>query len=216
MAVTEYFAGTSGVVYYAKPAPINVASWTADIVNAVESGSTGTFTLSGLTAGTTYFVYERVGDTPASTDDVEHVIKGALSAVQAKTQLIGTGSAVSAAPVSATGTIATIIVGDDYLAANGRAFEWLVDPVAGFDFATCTCWFGGAANSSANAWRVEGSIMEVDGKWKLSFDLPKTATEALERGDYQWSVAVHGATGTEVTRVRNKDGHKVSLVSKFT
>lgn len=216
MAVTEYFAGEPGVAYYAKPAPINAASWTAGVIAAVESGSTGVFTLSGLTAGTTYFVYERLGATPASGDDVELVIRGALSGIQAKTQLIGTGSAVAAAPVSGTGTITSIILGDDYLAENDRAFEWLIDPVAGFDIATCTCWFGGAANSSANAWRVQGSITEEDDKWKLSFDLPKTATESLDRGPYEWSVSVHDAEGTEVTRVRNKDGHKVALVTKYT
>ena len=143
-------------------------------------------------------------------------VLSALAAIQSKTDLIGTGSAITNAPVTALGNLTTIVIGDDYLAANSRAFEWLVDAIPEFAIADCTCWFGGQANGcTVNAWLVSGSASVSGTKWKLSFDLPATATQSLDRGSYEWSVAVHHG-GKEVTRVRNKDTHKVSLVSKFT
>lgn len=70
MTVTKYFAATSGKTYYAKPTPIVASPWAGDVVTSTESGTTGIFSLS-VNPGTSYFIYERLGGAPASTDDIE-------------------------------------------------------------------------------------------------------------------------------------------------
>lgn len=214
MTYAKNFAGQSGQYYYAKPAPLTVTPWADDAIVAAETGSTGTFTLTGLIPGQSYFIYERVGVSPASTDDLECVWSGSLSAIQVKTDSLGTGTVSINAPVTATGSIKEIIIGDDYLAENGRAFEWLIDPIAGFDINDCVCFFGGET-ADGSKWLIVGSMSTVSGKWKLSFNFPNTETARLVRGQGEWSVAVHSGL-IEITRIRNKDGHKVAIVDKYT
>ena len=137
-----------------------------------------------------------------------------FDSIQDKTDLITSGSISSSLPVATDGTLTEIIIGDDYLAANGRAFEWTVDAPSGFTAATSTCYFGGAY--STHEWLVQGTVTDNgDGTWDLSFDLGRTDTEGLIPSKiYNWSVEVRNALGTEITRVRS--GRQVSLVEKYT
>ena len=215
---TRSFGGEPGQSYYLKPVPIVELPWNGDVLVAVEVGVTlGIFQATGLKRGTDYVVYHRMGEVPASTDDMEGIIRGVASAIQAKTDLIGTGSAISSAPVTATGKLNPIVQGDDYLSVNDRAFEWLVDPVAGFAIDDCSCWFGGTSCGSPDqSWLAEGALTEEDDRWRLAFELVAEATADLELGHYNWSVSVRGADGTDVTRVRNKETQRVELVAKHT
>ena len=125
------------------------------------------------------------------------------------------GSVTASSPVSPTGTInGPIIIGDDYLTANSRAFIWDVAAVTGLSAATATCSFGGDRNGTG--WLVSGSVSDQGSSvWRLTFDLPRASTSALEPGYYSWSVEVKGPTdGAEVTRVRS--GTAVQLVEKAT
>ena len=106
-----------------------------------------------------------------------------------------------------------IVIGDDYLAAMGRALQWTVAAMTGYTLATSTCKFGGRCKT--NAWLVTGTITDAGaGNWLLSFDLPKASTTALAEGYYEWSVEVTNAAGLETTRVRSSRG--VLLVDKPT
>ena len=125
------------------------------------------------------------------------------------------GTVTASSPVSPTGTInGPLIIGDDYLAANSRQFSWDVAAVTGLSAATATCSFGGDRNGTG--WLVSGTVTDLgDSEWRLSFDLARSATSALEPGYYAWSVEVKGPTdGAEVTRVRS--GKAVELVEKAT
>ena len=126
------------------------------------------------------------------------------------------GTVTASSPVSPTGTInGPLIIGDDYLAANGRQFIWEVDAVTGLLAATATCSFGGSRNGTG--WLVSGSITDLgSSRWRLSFDLPRNETGNLEPGFYAWSFEVKGASdGAEVTR--GYSGQKaVELVEKAT
>lgn len=117
-------------------------------------------------------------------------------------------------PVSTSGTIdSPIIIGDDYLSANGRAFSWTVTAPTGFVLATSTCTFGGSRNGSG--WLVSGTISDAgSGNWTISFDLAKSVTASLSPGTYLYSVELANAGGTEITRVRSGIG--VELVEKQT
>ena len=130
----------------------------------------------------------------------------------------GAGGVVSVSqPVSTDGNlIYPIIIGDDYLVANGRAFEWTIPAITGFSVASSTCTFGGKyiADGVTHAWLVTGTVSDVgSGQWKLSYDLAKTATQSLVAAYYVWSVEIK-QSGTEITRVRA--GKNVQLMEKQT
>lgn len=119
----------------------------------------------------------------------------------------------TSAPVAVDSSINEIIIGDDYLAANGRAFSWTVDAVQGFVVGECVCKFGGRLDDD-NTWLVTGSIVDnEDDTWTLSANLENTDTAALKEGGYLWSVEVEHE-GVEVTRV--KADCKTKLVRKQT
>ena len=118
-------------------------------------------------------------------------------------------------PIAAdwTGTIPEIAIGDDYLASNGRAFQWTIAALTGYVAATSTCKFGGKFKT--NTWLVSGTITDLGtGNWTLSFDLPRASTQALPEGYYAWSVELTNSIGIETTRVRSS--RAVQLVGKQT
>jgi hypothetical protein len=125
-----------------------------------------------------------------------------------------TAIAAVAAMVTSTGTITgPIVIGDDYLASIGRAFQWTIAALSGFSAGTSVCRFGGRYKT--NTWLVTGTVSDVGGgNWTLTFDLPRTATTGLAEGYYEWSVEVANAAGSEFTRVRS--GRNVLLVDKQT
>ena len=66
-----------------------------------------------------------------------------LYAVKSKTDLITSGNVQTALPVTAAGQIASpLVIGDDYLNANGRAFSWTVALPTGYSVGSSTCKFG--------------------------------------------------------------------------
>lgn len=138
-----------------------------------------------------------------------------LAAIHGKASLLGTGGATVNAPVTASGLILTpIVIGDDYKAANGRAFAWTVAKPTSFT-GPLKCYFGAEMNSS-NKFRVEGGVTDnLNGTLTLSHDLPKEVTQNLTCGNYKYSVEVCDANGIEVTRVHSLE-KSVHLVKKFT
>jgi hypothetical protein len=139
-----------------------------------------------------------------------------LAAIQASlTSLASTGRVTVVNPVDSTGKISgAIVIGDDYLAANSRAFSWTIPAISGVTVGTAIASFGGKLDAD-NTWLVTGTITVDGANWVLSFDLPKTATASLDAGYYAWSVEVASASGTEITRVRS-DVNQVQLVEKQT
>ncbi len=88
--IDVYHAGESGKNYYAKPRPIDDTPWGgagSDVISGVRNGSTNEikFTLDdSVTAG--YWIFERAGASPASTDTIVAAVPGpdpSLAAIQA-------------------------------------------------------------------------------------------------------------------------------------
>jgi hypothetical protein len=119
--------------------------------------------------------------------------------------LLGTGSAISNAPVSSNGEIENGVVrGDDYLSGSGRAFQWDVDIPAGIAYADATCWFGGY-KLDRGSWLVAGTIEEVTvdsvAKWRLKFQPRESDTiNCIPDQNYFFSVEVRGPS-ERITRV---------------
>jgi hypothetical protein len=131
--------------------------------------------------------------------------------ILAKVALISSGSVTATLPVTSTGQIRSpILIGDDYLAANGRAFQWVISERLGFVVGTMSCKFGGSNAKTGDSWEVAGSVTDnLDGTWTLSFDLPDTQTGELAEGLYRWSVEIISADGANVTEVFSGKGVEV-------
>jgi hypothetical protein len=114
----------------------------------------------------------------------------------------GGGSASTDPPAVVTdGTILTpIVIGDDYLSANDRAFVFdklLPDNVTG----ASKCYFSGRHRYRCNeSWLVEGAVsFPTAGYVRLTFELPGSATEGLVDGEYMYSVMIVDDSGKKIT-----------------
>lgn len=214
-------------VYYTDSAPgtavsllnetASLADWASRIQMTEGTGAnTGRWSATVTTNGR-YKVFEGATQPADWEDNVGTiVVDDSLNTLLDRTDAGVTVN--SNAPVAQDGSLTEIIIGDDYLAANGRAFEWQIDAVDGVDHTTATCHFGGRSNIGGTEyqWLVNGTITHQGQHWDLSFDLPKTATQALAEGRYRWSVEVKSAAGVEITKVKNAHNCLVRLVEKQT
>jgi len=166
--------------------------------------------------GTLTYELRREGTT---LDDCIVVWTGeTLLSITSKTDLIGTGTAITSAPVSADGDLDELIIGDDYLAANSRALEWTFSAIVGFT-TSATGKFGiKNANDGAEVYtNTSGVVTDIGGgNWKVSFDVPRTALASLTSGVYDYSVEITEG-GTEITILRNRQiKYRVAVVDKQT
>jgi hypothetical protein len=154
-----------------------------------------------------------------SAGDILDPSSGILDEIRDKTALLSNGGTVYVtSPVTATGQLASpLIIGDDYLAANGRRFRWTVELPSGYVIATSTARFGMRYedDEGVNEFVATGTVTDATGgNVHLDFDVAKTVTGTLRPGWYQWSVEIVSATGTEITRV--KSGKNVEWQEKQT
>ena len=180
--------------------------WDEAIAAHLASGSTGEALNNAGGSGNPWITDIATGYTGTQAGNI-------LNQVKAKTDLITTGTIQSSIPVTAQGQITgPLYIGDDYLSANGRAFQWTVALPTGFVIATSTCSFGmehaeGAIEGASFA--VAGTVTDAGGgNVTLSFSVPKATTGGLKAGFYRWSVEIASASGNEVTRVAS-DGKKL-------
>ena len=145
---------------------------------------------------------------------------GILDAIRDKTNLITTGTIESSIAVTSSGQInSPLIIGDDYLAANGRAFQWTVALPSGYVLGTSTCKFGMSYSDETGSYSfiATGTVTDAgSGNVLLSFDVPKSTTSALAAGWYRWSVEIANASGTEITRVASSANKLVEWKEKQT
>jgi hypothetical protein len=133
---------------------------------------------------------------------------GILDEIRDKTALITAGGTVNVStPVTATGQLTSpLIIGDDYLAANGRRFRWTVALPSGYVIATSTARFGMRYedDEGVNTFVSTGTVTDATGgNVYLDFDVAKTVTGTLRPGWYEWSVEIVSASGVEITRVKS-------------
>ncbi len=228
MPRTEFVRYNTGSVLYAKPSPLTSSPWSTGVITATENGTTGEYAIAALDESTPYTVFVRAGGSPASTDIAIAQIDRAptnagnmaaqLDRIEAKTTLLGSANVSVLALVTPTGEIASpIIIGDDYLESNGRAFEWTVPAVPGMTIGNVTFHFGGKPVTGGSGWLVQGEVSDAGGgNWKVSADLPRSATANLSEGQYRWSGEIRDGSGNEVTRIKNDSKRYVELVAKQT
>lgn len=145
---------------------------------------------------------------------------GILDEIRDKTALITSGNVQTSIPVTAQGQInGPLYIGDDYLAASGRAFDWTVALPTGFVAATSTCKFGMIYEdeTGVSQFNLAGTVTDVGGgNVRLRFELPKATTGTLKAGFHRWSVEIVSASGVEVTPVAYNDRKLVEWREKQT
>jgi hypothetical protein len=176
------------------------------------AGTTGKALIDSGAAGNPWSTDIATGYTGTQAGNV-------LNQVKVKTDTIQSGGTVYVtSPVTATGQLASpLIIGDDYLAANGRRFRWTVALPSGFVIATSTARFGMRYedDEGVNSFIASGTVTDATGgNVYLDFDVAKTVTGTLRPGWYEWSVEIVSATGVEITRV--KSGKNVEWQGKQT
>jgi hypothetical protein len=133
---------------------------------------------------------------------------GILDEIRDKTALITAGGTVNVTtPVTSSGQLASpLVIGDDYLAANGRRFRWTVELPSGYVIATSTARFGMRYedDEGVNSFIATGTVTDATGgNVHLDFDVAKTVTGTLRPGWYEWSVEIVSAIGVKITRVKS-------------
>ena len=173
--------------------------WDEAIAAHLASGSTGEALNNAGGSGNPWITDLATGYTGTQAGNI-------LNQVKAKTDLITTGTIQSSIPVTAQGQIVgPLYIGDDYLNANGRSFQWTVALPSGFVAATSTCKFGmdhAEGAETGASFLVSGTVVDVgSGNVTLRFDVPRATTGDLVPGYYRWSVEIASAGGNEVTPV---------------
>jgi len=145
---------------------------------------------------------------------------GILDEIRDKTALITSGSVQTSIPVTAQGQITgPLYIGDDYLTANGRQFDWTIALPTGFVAATSTCKFGMIYEdeTGVSEFNVSGTVADVgSGNVRLRFELPRATTGTLKAGFHRWSTEIVSASGVEVTAVAYSDRKLVEWREKQT
>jgi len=123
----------------------------------------------------------------------------------------GGGAGSVDAPVNADGSIRRMLfIGDDYRAADGRAFAWTVTT----DVAVDSCFLGFYKNATNNLIKA-GTVTDNGTTVTLSFDLLKAETQDLEPGEYEYSIEIRDAGGIEITPVHSLNGN-TKRYARFT
>lgn len=145
---------------------------------------------------------------------------GILDEIRDKTALITSGNVQTSIPVTAQGQITgPLYIGDDYLTANGRAFDWTIALPTGFVAATSTCKFGMIYEdeTGVSQFNLAGTVTDVGGgNVRLRFELPRATTGTLKAGFHRWSVEIVSSAGVEVTPVAYNDRKLVEWREKQT
>ena len=143
--------------------------------------------------------YSEVFDTLAEAEAAS--LQSDLAELSSKIQ---TGIINVVSPVNADGELNPIVIGDDYLAANGRAFDFLIDPVPGIAVETTSCLFGGQSPHRGE-WLTTGVVtaVTIDGvpKWRMRAELDADDTIECRGGCYAWSTTLLNALGKRITRI---------------
>ncbi len=131
-----------------------------------------------------------------------------IATVNAKLQ---TGQIAIVSPVNQDGSVNSIVIADDYLAANDRAFDFFIDPIAGVSVESLMCYFGGERVHKGK-WLVAGTASLQTGKWRLRFELASSDTAQCLPGCYEWSVEARTNAGKRLTRITGE----VELIETHT
>jgi hypothetical protein len=212
-------------VYYTDSAPgtavsllnetASLASWASRIQMTEGTGAnTGRWSATVTTNGR-YKVFEGATQPADWEDNVGTiVVDDSLNELLERTTTAVT--VVSNNPVATDGTLGPLVIGDDYLAANGRALQWTIAEPAGLTAANCVCKLGLKTVTGSRV--ITGTVTDLGSAWRLSVDIENNDWDGLTEGLAEYSVEVHqgAGNGTDITVVINELCGGVILREKQT
>lgn len=140
-----------------------------------------------------------------------------LDAIQGKSNLLSSTSITFSAMVNPTtmAISAPIVIGDDYLDSNGRAFEWTINAITGATAAASTSQLG-FSDHCGHSMIVDGDVSDNgDGTWTLTHEISATDfPTTISEGMYEWTVTVTVGSGAKISVARNST--PVYFVAKQT
>lgn len=197
-----------GKVLYLYPPTQSLADYTTSPARAeaIERGApdTGLYdvTVDEATYGMEWAVFEGASQPSDWSEQLGYNVDLYLESIKVKLDSMGTGIVVITAPVSVSGVLEELVLGDDYLTSNGRALEWTFPAIAGFT-TSATGKLGLRSDCNNELILTNGVVTDVGGgDWKVTFDVLGTDTENLTPGNYDWSVEITQG-GVEVTIAKN-------------
>lgn len=150
----------------------------------------------------------------AGTSLTEEIMASLIEEIKIKTDLLGTKTIVSYAPVNGPIILSPLIIGDNYLTSLNNAFIFNFTPPPDSIIGSSTTFFGGKKiNNSLTTWEVAGTLEDKgDGTWDAIFEITDIDTSLLTEGFYNWSVTFcDGANNKTIAR-----GTRVKWIEKQT
>lgn len=204
--MTRYFDHTTGETLYAKPVPSDEAAWGTDVVAGTELlfGGSGIGEYAFEVESTIrYAIYSQAGASPASSDTkVGHFDLGPNQALvdAIVTELRASQTLFSLAANFANNSELVLRQGDDYLAAQGTAWEKDIE-IAGYDFTAVTSVRFGAGNTAGEpvltgSASITGAAV---GSATLRLEFTRAQTKLITPGEYRWDAEVIGPSSTVLT-----------------
>jgi len=115
-------------------------------------------------------------------------------------------------PVLSNGRLHTLIIGDDYKAANGRALVWVIATTVTVESCHLVIF-----QNNTRKMVIEGTPTNGSGEATLSFDIDGDDWEPMRNGDAEFNVEMRDAAGNEITPIHSfVQRQRVLLVRKFT
>lgn len=216
MTTTVYHIGSqAGVAVSAMPIPGDLANW-ATRTQFTESASPNQGLFSASLADGLYAIFEGASQ-PANWYQAVSIVPVGTG-TEAILAILQSGSAVSRSPVATNGKLSgPIFIGDAYLDSHGRAFSWLVSPVAGISIGTVTCKFGAKSKKCPDSYSFLAngtvSLVTIDtvDYWKMKVDLQSTDTVNLIEDVYNWTASLVYSDGKQETKFYGEEWLRKSL-----
>lgn len=159
---------------------------------------------SGFPSGTYHAVSESGATGTATVTAVMAVDPTAtLAAIQAKTDLISSGSVRVICPLTDNGTQLTLVAGDDYFHLHGRAIDFISADYPDLSGATCELRIL-SRDTGSLVFAVAGQIVDAQ---TLRYEIPRAKTALLtpaNLGTYVFASRVVFADGQIATEKRGQ------------
>jgi len=211
---------TPGQTLYAYPAGFSLADWTTHRVLLDEGtgANTGKYTAS-LDESKSTLWYFFVGASQPSDWGQSKGYFDLSDAAALQTLLDRTAvnfSVQFVSPVTQSGQLKELIIGDDYLVANDRALVWTFAPIAGMDIADATATLGVKRGPINVTWSGSVSV-DGNGQWQATIEIENDEWVGVTQGLYEYSLEITDGVNTrEITRVINKPDCLVRMREKAT
>jgi hypothetical protein len=168
------------------------AVWDVTLASHLIAGSTGYFLNACGAEGDPWAIQLNEYNVPGTAGYIINQEGSDIGLIRAKTDLLGTSTVVVASPVATSGDI-TIIVGDDYLAVDGRALSW-----TGKNWPFLT---GGSVIVAING---KSYIATITTSSRVQLELTRAQTSAMVAGLSKFAIIATLPNGDVATLVNGK------------